>query len=112
MNRAVLALGLVALTGAAGVLGAACSSSSSKSSPGTDSGTETGVDGGTSAFAPTLPCTDSIAAVYADPGDVTAMELAGHLRAGLDPDHLAEVQRDTSLLETAVDTILALATST
>ena len=55
-----------------------------------------------------------------------ALHAAGHLRAGLDPDDLAvtllaavqgglllaQVQRDTRPLETAVDTVLALATST
>lgn len=54
-----------------------------------------------------------------------ALHAAGHLRAGLDPDDLAvtllaavqgglllaQVQRDTRPLETAVDTVLALATS-
>jgi len=54
-----------------------------------------------------------------------ALQAAGHLRAGLDPDDLAvtllaavqgglllaQVQRDTRPLETAVDTVLALATS-
>ena len=54
-----------------------------------------------------------------------ALHAAGHLRADLDPDDLAvtllaavqgglllaQVQRDTRPLETAVDTVLALATS-
>ncbi|MGD0609370.1 MAG: TetR/AcrR family transcriptional regulator [Streptosporangiaceae bacterium] len=54
-----------------------------------------------------------------------ALHAAGHLRAGLDPDDLAvtllaavqgglllaQVKRDTRPLETAVDTVLALATS-
>ena len=54
-----------------------------------------------------------------------ALHAAGHLQAGLDPDDLAvtllaavqgglllaQVQRDTRPLETAVDTVLALATS-
>jgi pimeloyl-ACP methyl ester carboxylesterase len=89
MNRAVLALGLVALTAAAGTLGAACSSSSSKSSPGTDSGTEASVEGGTGAFAPTLPCTDSISSVYADPGDVTAMAKGAIIKCAHDTDFTA-----------------------
>jgi TetR/AcrR family transcriptional regulator, transcriptional repressor for nem operon len=58
-------------------------------------------------------------------GGLQALHAAGHLRADLDPDDLAvtllaavqgglllaQVQRDTRPLETAVDTVLALATS-
>ncbi|HEX3346252.1 MAG TPA: alpha/beta hydrolase [Polyangiaceae bacterium] len=86
-------MGLVALTSAAGGLGAACSSSSGGASPGTDSGTggdaplaETGGDGGAGGFAPTIACSDSIASVYADPGDVTAMAKGAILKCAHDQD--------------------------
>jgi len=93
MNRAALALGLVTLTAAAGGVGAACSSSSSKSSPGTDSGTgsdspvvEGGGEGGAGGFSPTLPCTDSIASVYGDPGDVTSLAKGAIIKCAHDQD--------------------------
>ena len=97
MNRAALALGLVALTAAAGGVGAACSSSSGKSSPGTDSGTDSstveggggeagGGEGGSAGFAPTIPCTDSIASVYADPGDVSKLAKGAIIKCAHDQD--------------------------
>ncbi|HEY3816740.1 MAG TPA: alpha/beta fold hydrolase [Polyangiaceae bacterium] len=90
MNRAVLALGLITLTTAAGGLGAACSSSSNKSSPGSDSGSdspvvEAGGEAG-AGFEPTLPCTDSIASVYADPGDVTSLAKGAIIKCAHDTD--------------------------
>jgi predicted esterase len=97
MNRAALALGLVALTAAAGGVGAACSSSSGNGSPGTDSGTDSstveggggeagGGEGGSAAFAPTIPCTDSIASVYADPGDVSKLAKGAIIKCAHDQD--------------------------
>ena len=94
MNRAALALGLIALSGAAGGLGAACSSSSSKGSPGgNDASTggdgpvvEGGGEGGAGGFSPTIPCTDTIASVYADPGDVSALMKGAIIKCAHDQD--------------------------
>jgi pimeloyl-ACP methyl ester carboxylesterase len=81
---------MVALTAAAGGVGAACSSSSSKSTPGTDSGTDSssGLEGGGGGggFTPTLACSDSIASVYADPGDVTALAKGAIIKCAHDQD--------------------------
>jgi alpha-beta hydrolase superfamily lysophospholipase len=93
MNRAFLALGVIALTTASGALGAACSSSSNKSSPGSDASTgsdspvaEGGGDGGGGAFTPTLACTDSVASVYGDPGDVSALKKGAIIKCAHDQD--------------------------
>jgi alpha-beta hydrolase superfamily lysophospholipase len=110
MNRAALALGLIALGGVTGGLGAACSSSSNKSSPGSDAGNggdsptadTGGGEGGGGGFAPTIPCTDTIASVYADPGSVASLAKGAIIKCAHDQDLTA-----TALLAlaTAPDTV-------
>jgi len=90
MNRTALAFGLIALSGVAGGVGAACSSSSNKSTGGTDSGTGgdvTNMEGGpTAIFTPGNPCTDSDDSIYADPGDVSGLAQGAIIKCAHDPD--------------------------
>jgi predicted esterase len=90
MDRTILTCCVCAVAAIASGTVAACSSSSNKSSGGgNDSGAvESGVDAGDggAAFAPVLPCTDSIASVYADPGDVSAHAKGDILKCAHDQD--------------------------
>ena len=83
MNRAALAVCLVALTAAIAGAGAACSSSS-QSAGAADGGGEAGA-----AFAPVLPCSDAVASVYANPGDVSAQARGAILQCAHDQDYTA-----------------------
>ncbi len=76
MDRCALVLGLFAMG-----VGTACSSGN-KSSAG-DGGAGQGTGAG---FAPVLPCSDSIASVYADPGDVTSQAKGAILKCAHDQD--------------------------
>jgi alpha-beta hydrolase superfamily lysophospholipase len=77
MSRAALACCVVALAALAAGTGAACSSSSQG---------EGGGDAGATGFAPVLPCSDTVASVYADPGDVSAQPRGAILRCAQDQD--------------------------
>jgi dienelactone hydrolase len=87
MNRILLACSACAIGAVAAGVVAACSSSSNKGSPGgNDSGA---VDTGGEAqapFSPTLACTDSIASVYADPGDVSTLAKGAIIKCAHDQD--------------------------
>src|ERR1700722_12420845 len=92
MKRAALALCLTALTGTGvgGVLGA-CSSSSGGAS-GSDASTADVfvVDAGVGTFMPEIPCTDTDASIYADPGDVSSAMIGTVLKCAKDPDLTAD----------------------
>ena len=86
MNRGLLACSVCVLGAVAAGVVAACSSSSNKGSPGNDSGvTDTGGEA-QAPFSPVLACTDSIASVYADPGDVSAMAKGAIIKCAHDQD--------------------------
>src|ERR1700722_4488923 len=94
MNRAALALSVIGLVTGAGAVETACDSTGSSRGPkGGASGTAAAgpadgpiTEGGTLAFAPVLPCADSIASVYADPGDVSAQAKGAILKCAHDQD--------------------------
>jgi alpha-beta hydrolase superfamily lysophospholipase len=94
MNRAALAWSVIALVTGAGAVETACDSTGNTVAPkGGDSGTvESGPadsgtpEGGGLEFAPVLPCTDSIASVYADPGDVSGQAKGAILKCAHDQD--------------------------
>ncbi|MGD0529414.1 MAG: alpha/beta fold hydrolase [Polyangiaceae bacterium] len=84
------------MTTSAGALGAACSSSSNKASPGSDASTggdspvaESGGGDGGSGFSPTLACTDTVASVYGDPGDVSALAKGAIIKCAHETDYTA-----------------------
>ena len=86
MNRGLLACSVCVLGAVAAGVVAACSSSSNKGLPGNDSGvTDTGGEA-QAPFSPVLACTDSIASVYADPGDVSAMAKGAIIKCAHDQD--------------------------
>ncbi len=92
MRRALFTLCLTAL-GGAGVAGGleACSSSSGGGSA-TGGDASTGGEGGTGdggtvgSFLPDIPCTDSIASIYADPGDVSKLATGAIIKCAKDQD--------------------------
>jgi pimeloyl-ACP methyl ester carboxylesterase len=89
MRRAAIALSLTAVAGSVvgGTLGA-CSSSSggSSSSDASVSGDVSSPDAGEGTFVPEIACTDSIASIYADPGDVSANKIGDILKCAQDQD--------------------------
>jgi pimeloyl-ACP methyl ester carboxylesterase len=90
MKRAAIALCLTAVAGAmvGGILGA-CSSSSGGSASGNDASTSGDVvspDAGEGTFVPEIACTDTIASIYADPGDVSSAAIGTILKCAKDQD--------------------------
>jgi pimeloyl-ACP methyl ester carboxylesterase len=90
MRRAVVAVCLSVVTGSGvgGALGA-CSSSSGGSATGGDASTlgdGFGSEGGVGTFEPEIACTDTIASVYADPGDVSDKPIGAILKCAKDQD--------------------------
>jgi hypothetical protein len=90
MRRAIIALGLTAVVGSGvGASLGACSSSSGGSASSTDASTSGDVvasDAGEGTFLPEIACTDTIASVYADPGDVSAKPIGTILKCAKDQD--------------------------
>lgn len=92
MKRAILALSALSV-GVAGIGGgvAACSSSSSNGST-SDAGTggtgdsAVAMEGGLGGFQPEIACTDSIASVYAAPGDVSGLANGAIIKCAADKD--------------------------
>jgi alpha-beta hydrolase superfamily lysophospholipase len=87
----MLASLVLTIAGGAATGAAACSSSSGGAQPGSDGGPGTvegggGVDSGGGGFGVTLPCTDSIDSVYADPGDVSGQAKGAILKCAHDKD--------------------------
>lgn len=90
MKRALLALSLTTLA-AGGTAGgvAACSSSSGGNGSGADSGVHGDgavAEAGVGTFEPEITCTDSVASIYADPGDVSGKHIGDILKCAKDPD--------------------------
>jgi predicted esterase len=90
MRRAVVALGLTVVAGSGVGAGlGACSSSSGSPASGNDASTTSDVsagDAGQGNFLPEIACTDTIASIYADPGDVTAKPIGAILKCAKDQD--------------------------
>jgi alpha-beta hydrolase superfamily lysophospholipase len=89
MRRAAIALSLVLLTSSTlGVELMACSSSNNNHASGdggraSDSGTDAAPMG---TFTPEIPCTDTVSAVYADPGDVSSFAPGAIIKCAKDVD--------------------------
>ena len=95
MKRALLALCLTTIAGggAAGAMAACSSSSGGASGTGGPDGSTTSDAGAEAAapgsFAPEIACTDTIASIYADPGDVSSKAKGAILRCAHDKDMTA-----------------------
>jgi pimeloyl-ACP methyl ester carboxylesterase len=89
MKRPVLAWCLLTLASSAVGGSAACSSKKSDSQTDAGGGDDAGTDGPVGNFQLEVGCTDSIDAVYADPGDVTGAPKGAILRCAHDQDFTA-----------------------
>jgi pimeloyl-ACP methyl ester carboxylesterase len=105
MRRAVIALGLTVVAGSGVGAGlGACSSSSGSPAAGNDASTTSDVstgDAGQGNFLPEIACTDTIASIYADPGDVAAKPIGAILKCAKDQD--LSVAQMTAAVDVADD---------
>jgi pimeloyl-ACP methyl ester carboxylesterase len=103
MTRAILFLCAATALGGSAAIVAACSSSSGGASGGGGGGGDAAGDGAVGVVAPEIACSDSIASVYADPGDVSAQPKGFILKCAHDSDIpasalLAAAQTDAGLV--------------
>jgi pimeloyl-ACP methyl ester carboxylesterase len=83
--RALATLSVAAAAASIGGAFAACSSSSSGTTPQSEAGTDSGQ---TPTFLPEVACSDSVDAIYADPGDVSTQPKGAILKCAHDRDVL------------------------
>jgi predicted esterase len=104
MKKPFLASLVAILAGGGAAGGVACSSSSNHGSGGQDAGMDAAVEGsnpGPSGFSPVLACSDTIASVYADPGNVGSLAKGAIIHCAHDKDYSASALYAAA--QTAVD---------